>query len=168
MSMTQTVRPWYRHVWPWALMAPPAASVVFWAVIITTMAGPPDLVVEDYAKVGLTYTEDQSARHAAERLGISANAHVDRDTGAVSVRVDGFDSAPETLRLALVHATQATADHVIELKRNSAGIYRGSTPTRIVGARELRLSPADGSWTITGRLIGPQASVALAPRARNK
>ncbi|WP_353220000.1 FixH family protein [Salinisphaera sp. S4-8] len=167
MSMTQTVRPWYRHVWPWALMVPPAASVVFWVVIITTMAGPPDLVVEDYAKVGLTYTQDQSARQVAARMGLEANAQVDRASGAVSLRVDGFDEAPATLRLALVHATKASADHVIELKRNSAGIYHGSTHAAIIGARELRLAPIDGAWTVTGHITGPQTSVRLAPHARN-
>ncbi|WP_353221797.1 FixH family protein [Salinisphaera sp. C84B14] len=163
MSMTQTTRPWYRHVWPWALMAPPAASVVFWVVIITTMAGPPDLVVEDYAKVGLAYTEDASARETAERLQISANAQVDRDTGRVSLRVDGFEDAPATLRLALVHATRASGDQTIELERNSAGIYHGSTAAAIVGDRELRLAPANGAWIVTGQLDADHASVRLAP-----
>ena len=24
----QTARPWYRHVWPWLLIVPPAAAVI--------------------------------------------------------------------------------------------------------------------------------------------
>lgn len=165
--MTDTARPWYRHVWPWALMLPPAASVVFWAVIITTMAGPPELVVADYTKVGLTYTQDQSARRAAADLGVRANTRIDRATGAISLRLDGVKNAPPELRLALIHATKAASDDFVELRRNSAGIYHGSTQAEILGARELRLNAPDSSWTVTGRLIGPQDTVRLAPRVRS-
>ena len=28
MNSTQPAKPWYKHLWPWLIMAPPFASIV--------------------------------------------------------------------------------------------------------------------------------------------
>ena len=167
MSMTQTVRPWYRQIWPWALMAPPAASVIFWVVIITTMAGPPDLVVADYAKVGLTYAQDHTRLNAAAQLGVAAAARVDRRSGHVSLRLDGLSTPPATLELTLVHATNAQHDRTIDLQRNSAGLYHGDVGQPITGARQLRLTPGGDQWLLTARLDAASEALDLVPYRRS-
>ncbi|MDZ7828655.1 MAG: FixH family protein [Halofilum sp. (in: g-proteobacteria)] len=65
-----SAQPWYRHPWVWALFVPPVAAIVFWTVIITVFAGPPSLVVDDYAKIGLSYQQERDRDAAAADLGV--------------------------------------------------------------------------------------------------
>lgn len=161
-------RPWYRHVWPWLLMLPPAAAIAFWAVILATMAGPPSLVVDDYAKIGLTYTEDRSRDAAAARLDASARLRVDRAGGHVSLLLERPAQAPDTLQLTLAHPLEASRDRVLVLTRNSAGVYHGEAGGLIEGRYDVRLTPPDGAWRLTGRLPADAESLHLDTRLGDK
>lgn len=158
-----TARPWYRHVWPWLLMLPPAASVAFWAIILATMASPPSLVVDDYAKIGLTYTEDRSRAAAAREQGVTARLQADRAGGHISLALTHGGNAPERLSLTLAHALDAARDRSVVLERNAAGVYHGELGGPFSGERRVALEPEDGRWRLTGRLAPDAESLALAP-----
>jgi hypothetical protein len=52
---TETHRPWYRHLWPWLLILPPAAAVVGGAVTYYLAVSRPDtLVRQDCVQDGVT------------------------------------------------------------------------------------------------------------------
>ncbi len=54
MSAT-TIRPWYRQLWPWLLMLPPALSVVGGAVTYyLAVTRPESLVSQDCVQDGVT------------------------------------------------------------------------------------------------------------------
>ena len=70
--MTETTtRPWYRHVWPWLLIVPPAAAVIGGSITLYLAITRPDtLVRKDCVKDGVTMVcgeEAQRVRDAARR-----------------------------------------------------------------------------------------------------
>lgn len=157
-------RPWYRHAWPWLLMLPPVSAMVFWSVILTTMAGPPDLVVDDYAKIGLSYTENRSRETAAAQLGVAARLRTDRESGHVSLLLTRPGNGPEHLRLTLTHPLETGRDRIVSLRRNAAGIYHGDIGERLDGRRRVLLEPADRTWRLVGDLPAAMETLQLSAR----
>jgi hypothetical protein len=54
MNTHPSDKPWYRHLWPWLIMAPPCASVIggvalAWAAIVSNDG----VVTPDYARHGV-------------------------------------------------------------------------------------------------------------------
>ena len=158
-----TERPWYRHFWVWFLMVPPAATVIFWVTVIWTTAASPSLVVDDYSKIGLTYREQRDRDLAARRLGLSARFHAVRDTGGVTLVLNGLESAPPRMRLLLAHPTEASRDIEVSLERDAAGIYRGDLGHSLEAGRRIELTPPDGGWRLTGRITSGQSETEMQP-----
>lgn len=149
---TAPARPWYRQVWPWLLMLPPASTVIFWAVIVFTMAGPPSLVSDDVSRAGLTYAADRSDDPAATGPRMNARLHANRDSGHISLVVKPDSPAEGPLEVTLIHPLEASSDRIVELKRDAAGVYHGDLGAPLRGRRDIRLVPAAGDWRLTGRL----------------
>ena len=63
----QTARPWYRHVWPWLLIVPPAAAVIGGALTLYLAITRPDtLIRKDCIKDGVTMVCGEEARQVLE------------------------------------------------------------------------------------------------------
>lgn len=61
-----SAKPWYRHLWPWLVMAPPLASVIAGvAMIWIAIATNDGLVTPDYYREGIQINERLSAEQAA-------------------------------------------------------------------------------------------------------
>ena len=96
-------KPWYKHFWPWFLMALPAAVVVAGlstAYIANRHAD--DLVVDDYYKDGLAINVQLAKKQRAAELGLSARLHFSEDI------------------------------FTVPLVRVSPGLYRGSMGQQII------------------------------------
>ena len=66
----QTARPWYRHVWPWLLIVPPAAAVIGGALTLYLAVTRPDtLVRKDCIKDGVTMVCGEEAQRVLEAAG---------------------------------------------------------------------------------------------------
>jgi hypothetical protein len=62
-----TPKPWYRHVWPWLLMVPPAAAVIGGGVTLYLALTRPDaLVRKDCIKDGVTMVCGEEARRVLD------------------------------------------------------------------------------------------------------
>jgi hypothetical protein len=48
--MNETVKPWYKQLWPWLIMLPPFAAVVGGIVTLILAGGPPVLVNDEIAE----------------------------------------------------------------------------------------------------------------------
>jgi hypothetical protein len=60
-------RPWYRHVWPWLLMVPPAAAVIGGSVTLYLAVTRPDtLIRKDCIKDGVTMVCGEEAGRLLE------------------------------------------------------------------------------------------------------
>ncbi|WP_435103207.1 FixH family protein [Arhodomonas sp. AD133] len=163
MQPTATAeRPWYRHPWPWLLAIPPVSAIIFWAVIITTMAGPPSLVIDDYAKVGLVYEQNRTRDSAAARLDVAARLQWQRANGEIRVAITRGDVQPTALTLRLSHPTDAARDHTVTLTRDAAGLYTGRVPVVIDGRRHVQITPPDSQWRLSGSLDAQREALTLA------
>jgi len=76
-------RPWYRQLWPWLVMIPPAAAVVGGFITLTLAIRHADpLVTESHLKRGLAVVADEHGTQAAARLGVQGQLELDRGTAA--------------------------------------------------------------------------------------
>lgn len=65
-----TARPWYRHVWPWLLIVPPAAAVIGgFFVLYLAITRPDTLVRKDCFKDGVTMVCGEEAQQVLEAAG---------------------------------------------------------------------------------------------------
>jgi hypothetical protein len=129
--------PWYRHPWPWLLLAGPAIVVVA-AVgrMLLAMRSDDGLVAQDYYKRGLLINRELSKSQRAADVG--AVVGLARD-GTVRVTLQG--GVPPTsgaLRLLVVHPTREGLDRTIVLEPSADGLYVG------------RIAPlTKGRWLVT-------------------
>ena len=62
----QPVKPWYRHLWPWLVMAPPLASIIAGiAMVWIAVATNDGLVTPDYYRRGIEINERLTREQAA-------------------------------------------------------------------------------------------------------
>jgi len=65
-----TPKPWYRHVWPWLLIVPPAAAVIGGCIVLYLAITRPDtLVRKDCIKDGVTMVCGEEAQRVLEAAG---------------------------------------------------------------------------------------------------
>ena len=117
-------KPWYKHFWPWFLMALPAMVVVagVWTAVIASRHAD-DLVVDEYYKDGLAINVQLAKKQRAAELGLTARLHFNEDLVTVELSGPVRDSG---LRLVLSHPLEADRDFAVPLVRVSKGLYRGS------------------------------------------
>lgn len=137
--------PWYRHRWPWILMAGPAAVVLAGAVTIwIAFASADGLVAEDYYKQGLGINRVLAREEKARSLGLSADVQL--LGGKLTVRLEG--EAPAVLFAHLAHATRAGHDVRLRLERGADGRYAAPLAGLPPGRWRIALEDAQGRWRI--------------------
>ena len=147
-------RPWYRHFWPWVLIALPLASVLGGVTtLLIAMNNPHSLVVGDYYKQGLAINRTLAKEDLARMMGLSAQVRIDLDTGDILLGLLSEEPLrADSLRLKFFHATRAERDVEIRLALLTPGRYAGSlTEPLPLGGWLLDLGPADEVWRLTGR-----------------
>lgn len=143
-------RPWYRHRWPWLLMAGPAIVIV--AGVVTTylaVVGNDGLVADDYYKRGLAINRTLEREQRAQALGLAAIVDVDaqgRATVQLVTSTPDLAAAPAALRLYLVHPTRGGLDRQAELLRGPDGIYAGRFES--VPAGRWRVGVDTAEWRL--------------------
>ena len=151
-------RPWYREIWPWLLMVPPALAVAGGLTMIYLATQTPSaLVVDDYARIEELTSERFARDREARRLELSAELSFESGTGRIEVTLEAptFSELPNALTLALRHATDPSADRDLNLTRSGGRFVADAelAPGRYL----LELMPEDRTWRLgTGarRLAG--------------
>ncbi len=167
-SDTATALPWYRHFWPWFILAllgtAVAASI---ATVLVAFANQDSLVRDDWYREGVAINRRLERDQNALRLGLRASASIDAASGEVNLEFTGT-SAPQlaALELELSHPTQADRDCRVILARTAPGRFRGQLPRGLDGRWYARLRPAKSGdhaaseidWQLTRvvRLPAPQ------------
>ena len=155
--MTEKHAPWYKHRWPWILMAGPAIVIVAgfvtaWLAIISNDG----LVDDNYYKVGLSVNQELKQRQLAAELNLKANLQQVDDGRGVSLTLSGLpkEALPDSLQLRLVHPTRKGEDQTINLVRQGS-VYQGTLATkpgtgrwRVVIEDHLAGWRMDGAWDI--------------------
>ncbi|WP_018411733.1 FixH family protein [Methyloversatilis thermotolerans] len=125
-----SVQPWYRHRWPWILMAGPfivvvAGIVTAWLAIRSNDA----LVADDYYKQGLSINRTLERERRAEMLGLEVTLSAvpeANDATRLDVVLKARDAAdlPTRIRMLLAHPTRGDLDRELLLD-GQAGHYGG-------------------------------------------
>ncbi len=127
MAVTMAERdstPWYRQVWPWALMAGPFAVVIAGGVTAWLAASAPDaMVVDDYYKEGRAINLSLQRDQKALQLGLGAEIQFPGSSGGqVKVTMSSAQAVawPPAIELLLVHPVRAELDRTVELHATGA------------------------------------------------
>lgn len=121
-SQTEAQKPWYKHFWPWFIMAIPGSSVIAGiAMIIVANDGADTLVKENYYKEGLAINQHIEKLNHAKELAISAVATINKDK--LELKINANSAINEQLFIEFRHATQADKDFKIALQRSASGDY---------------------------------------------
>ncbi len=156
--------PWYRHRWPWLLMAGPAAVLV--AGFITmwiSFTGADALVVDDYYRQGKAINQDLRRDHAAAALGLSASMRYDAANGIVVGQLQGLKAVAE-ITVLLVHPTVPQKDIRRTVQPNASGEF--SLPVALLERAhwQVQLEDAGRQWRLNGSWFWPaQKSIDIRP-----
>jgi hypothetical protein len=133
--------PWYKHLWPWIIIAILACSVTLTLAMVTIAVNNPDnLVTDNYYEAGKGINRSLDRELLAQALKQRASITLDDLTGEVDLRLSGA-SQPATLELNLVSPTQPQKDRRVILRRNDAepGRYIGHLDQPVSGRRFVEL-----------------------------
>ncbi len=148
--------PWYKHRWPWLLMAGPAAVLI--AGFITmwiSFSGADALVVDDYYKQGKAINQDLRRDRAAASLGLSLSLRYDAASGVLIGQLHGVrdDTA---LNLLLVHPTVPERDIRLVAKPDQRGVFSVELPMLERARWQVQIEDVARSWRLHGEWAWPQ------------
>jgi hypothetical protein len=149
MTVATASSPWYKHLWPWIIIAILACSVTLTLSMVTIAVNNPDnLVSDNYYEAGKGINRSLDRELLAQSLKLRATVTLDDVTGEADLRLTG-DSRPETLVLNLISPTQPEKDRKIVLARNPAqpGRYVGQMSDKVEGRRFVELLGVENSQT---------------------
>ncbi|WP_426113308.1 FixH family protein [Pseudomonas sp. DSP3-2-2] len=141
MSVATASSPWYKHIWPWIIIAILACSVTLTLSMVTIAVNHPDNLVNDnYYEAGKGINRSLNRELLAQTLKLRASVHLDELTGEAELRLSG-DSQPQTVELNLISPTQPEKDRKIILTRSpsDAGRYIGQLSDKVEGRRFVEL-----------------------------
>lgn len=149
--MKQESLPWYKHRWPWLLMAGPAIVIVAGFVTAYLAVKSWDgLVADDYYKQGLGVNQVKTRDHNALTSGITVQVTHSGKQVQAFLQGNATLAMPEQLTLKLVHPTRNGQDQVATLQPHGVGLYRGSFASEPVGRFNAVLEDDKGTWRLTG------------------
>ena len=156
--------PWYRQFWPWFLIALPASAVVAgFITLYIAISNRDSLVVDDYYKQGLAINQRLKEQQVAKALNLTAHASLDPISHRLTLVLTASHEIDEpTLKLSMVHATQADQDQIILLKRQATNTYTASLNVK-PGKWHMILAPVDEHWIIKASKTLPQQQWLLTP-----
>jgi hypothetical protein len=173
--MQASTLPWYRHPWPWLLMAGPAVAVVASLGSAYLAVEGADPIIEDhYYERGLDINATLQRVQRAADLGVRASVEYDgvQRGESVWVRVRSAQAIHDaSLQVRLVHPSRAGTDQLAVLGRvpgspDTNAEFTGQWPDGANVAPELARRPAAINWRIT--LQGADWQVEGDARGRNE
>jgi hypothetical protein len=148
---TQGAAPWYRHRWPWFLMAGPAIAVaasIGTAVVALETDDP--VVADDYYRQGLAINETIGREQHARDLAVAARLQFNEEATRARVILASRAPMPPALQLSLIHPTRSGEDQVIPLSPTAPGVFEGSLKPLREGHWDVQLEDAAAMWRVEG------------------
>jgi len=157
-STVMNVRPepWYRHRWPWLLMAGPFTVLIAGAITMwISFSGADALVVDDYYKQGKAINQDLRRDRQAAVMGLSLSLRFDAVSGALIGQVRGLDQAA-TLNLSLIHPTMPDKDLKLLAVPDGQGQFSVALPMLERALWQVQLEDTARTWRLHGSWAWPQ------------
>ena len=149
-DFNRNVEPWYRHRWPWLLMAGPGLVVVAGIVTAWIAATTDDgLVADDYYKQGLAVNQVLARNDAAARLQMEARLRL--AAGRIELRLASHADValPVRVKVTLAHPTRGGEDQDLILA-GEKGFYAGQMPALGPGRWHVMVEDEAGTWRLAG------------------
>ncbi|MCD5993040.1 FixH family protein [Pseudomonas sp. CDFA 602] len=149
MPAAIATNPWYKHLWPWIIIAILGDSVFLSLAMVTIAVTHPDtLVADNYYEAGKGINRSIDRETLAQTLKLRAHIQLDELTGEADVRLSG-NSQPERLQLNLISPTQPEKDQTVVLNRSQsdASRYVGQLQNRVEGRRFVELLGVESGQT---------------------
>ena len=151
--LREKIEPWYRHRWPWLLMAGPFTVVVaglFTAYLAATSND--GLVDDDYYKQGLEVNKVSVRDQAAVAQGLQADLMQSADGTQLRILLRAKPDVvlPAALKLRIVHPTRGGGDQSVVLDADGGGSYSGKLAAPLAGRWHLALEDGSKQWRLTG------------------
>ena len=156
--MNQTItlggekQPWYKHRWPWLLIAGPATVVVAGVVTLVLAVNSYDgLVTDDYYKQGLTVNQRLQRDHAASQLGLHADVmRAGQNIRLLITSSAGATALPVEITFKLAHPTRAGQDDAVKMVSEGQGFYTGKLGADVSGRWLVSIEDPAGKWRLQG------------------
>ncbi|QGZ40344.1 hypothetical protein IP92_05098 [Pseudoduganella flava] len=156
MELTMSATPWYRHRWPWLLMAGPAivlAAGSYTGYLAFTQQDA--LVVGDYYKKGKAINQDLRRDRAATALGASVALRYDAEHGVMHGRLATHTPVQGTLLLHLAHATQPEKDIRLLVRPDATGSFAVPLPQLERSRWVILVEDEKREWRLEGEWQWP-------------
>ena len=154
--MNSRSEPWYRHRWPWLLMAGPVAVLIAGAITMwISFSGADALVVDDYYKQGKAINQDLRRDRVAASMGLSLALRFDADAGTLKGKVHGIDKS-SALNLSLIHPTMPSKDLRLVAVPDGKGNFSIALPLLERALWQVQLEDAARTWRLHGSWAWPQ------------
>jgi len=153
-----TSAPWYRHPWPWLLMAGPFIVVVAGVITVYLAVVSNDgLVRDDYYKEGLAVNQTSARDRKARELELNAQLMRGDDGRQIRIllRAKPGTVLPAEIRLGLAHPTRPGVDQdlVLAADAGQAPTYSGELAAPLAGRWLVTLEDDTKAWRLTGEWI---------------
>ncbi|MFN6972144.1 MAG: FixH family protein [Rheinheimera sp.] len=149
------VKPWYKQVWPWVLIAIPFATMLKAVHSVYLMnQQSPDLIVDDYYREGRAINMNLAKYREAASRNLQANILV-----AANKAILKFESSPildATLQLRFVHNTVAAYDFEVKAERSGENLYVAELPRTVTGKWNLIVTDQTEQWKLRASFLLPQ------------
>jgi hypothetical protein len=150
---------WYKHRWPWLLMAGPVFAIVGGSYTSWLAFSHQDaLVVGDYYKKGKAINQDLRRDRAAAALGLSLDLRYDAAEGALRGHIASATASAlplETLTVRLSHATQPEHDLVLLARPDESGNFSVSLPMLERSRWQVVVEGERRDWRLEGEWLWP-------------
>lgn len=159
---TQPEAPWYRHRWPWILMAGPAIVVVagIGSAVLAVETDDP-VVADDYYTQGLAINRELAREQHARDLAVAATLRFDEDGGHVRVILTTNGPMPAALKLSLLPLARTAEGQDIRLAPLAPGVFEGSMKRPQAGKWDVELEDGAATWHLEGAWRSGSPQVAL-------
>ena len=161
-------KPWYRHSWPWLLMAGPFIVVVAGVItMVLAVVSNDGLVADDYYKQGLAVNQLNARDQVARSRGLGAEVMRGADARQIRVLLNPGrnHSLPPTLILRIAHPTRSGTDQKLVLRADDSQSpsYSGQLSAPLSGRWQLSLEDETKEWRLIGDWVVEQDAVLHLP-----
>ena len=165
--------PWYKHRWPWILMAGPAIVVcaAFYTFYLAQKYAD-DVVSDDYYKEGKYINMQLQRDVAAVQQHLNAQVLFNDEYTAAKVFIEGEFDRTQAIKLSLLHPAKKTNDQTVTLQALPSAVS-GNKVEYMATFQQLppavhwyvRLEDETGKWRIENKWLPSQsAMVNLTPK----
>lgn len=149
------IKPWYRQMWPWILIALPMTAVLAsFNLMYLAIVTKDSMVVDDYYKEGRAINQRIQRDVQAARFGVTATLAT-AGSSAVELNLQAANAdnftLPATMTVRWVHVTDSTRDEIARFDRVRDGVYRGLAEWPVEGRWRVHVEDPAGEW----RLVSP-------------